>query len=70
MVLDKLVVDFCGLFFRYMAETLMTMMKTTVDKSDTERENVMELINALKSESLVSSDHFMEVRIRIDMFHL
>ena len=45
---------------KYMAETLMTMMKTTVDKSDTERENVMELINTMKSESLVSSDHFME----------
>ena len=48
----------------------MTMMKTTVDKSDTERENVMELINTMKSESLVSSDHFMEVRIQMDMFHL
>lgn len=45
---------------KYMADVLMNMMKSTVEKDDAERENVMLLITAMKSENLVSSDHFME----------
>lgn len=45
---------------KFMGEVLMKMMKASVDKSDTERENVMILITAMKSENLIFADQFME----------
>ncbi|CAC5424936.1 EIF4G [Mytilus coruscus] len=45
---------------KFMGEVLMKMMKASVDKSDTERENIMVLITAMKSENLMLADQFME----------
>ncbi|XP_052066072.1 eukaryotic translation initiation factor 4 gamma 2-like [Mytilus californianus] len=45
---------------KFMGEVLMNMMKASVDKSDTERENIMVLITAMKSENLMLADQFME----------
>ncbi|XP_060572704.1 eukaryotic translation initiation factor 4 gamma 2-like, partial [Ruditapes philippinarum] len=45
---------------KFMPEMLTDMMISTVDKSDTDRENVMKLVVALKSENLITSSHFMD----------
>jgi hypothetical protein len=37
------------------------MMKITVEKSDDDREKMMMLISAMKADSLITSDQFMEV---------
>jgi len=40
---------------------LTDMIINTVDKTDTDRENVMKLVIALKAENLITSSHFMDV---------
>lgn len=40
---------------------LTEMIIGTIDKTDTDRENVMKLVVALKSENLITSTHFMDV---------
>lgn len=45
---------------KFMPEMLTDMMISTVDKSDADRENVMKLVSAMKSENLITSAHFMD----------
>lgn len=46
---------------RYMPELISYLIIQTLDKSDENRENISKLISALKEQSLITSDNFMEV---------
>lgn len=48
-----------------MPEMLTEMIISTIDRTDTERENVMKLVVTLKSENLITSTQFIDVSIRI-----
>lgn len=45
---------------KFMPEMLTDMIISTVDKTDVDRENVMKLVSAMKSENLITSTHFMD----------
>lgn len=48
--------------YRYVPELLTKMMKMTVEKTDDDRERMMSLISAMKADSQITSEQFMEVR--------
>lgn len=45
---------------KFMPELLALMMTSTVEKSDTDRENIMKLVLAIKAENLITSQNFMD----------
>ena len=50
------------LFLRkLMSEAVTHMMLQTLEKNDEDRDNISQLVVALKEEAMITSDHFIEV---------
>lgn len=51
--------------FRYVSDVLLMMMKSTIEKTESDRELLSQLLSELKKEGLLNGNQVMEVKFYI-----